>query len=77
MASASHGKIGIGRLRTAGGRSRVRGATIDRAVVLTLTVALAAVVPLKGSEFGDTVQVASVGAPVQASETVPVQSAYR
>ena len=72
MASATHGQIGIGGVRMLGGRSSVRGATIDRAVVDTLTVALAAVVPLRGSELGDTVQVASVGAPPQVSETVPV-----
>ena len=44
--------------------------TVDGAVVVTATVTEAGFVPSMGSEFGDTLQVASVGAPEQVIEMV-------
>lgn len=41
-------------------------------VVVTLTVAVAAVIPLSAVEEGEIEQFANVGAPVQLSETVPL-----
>jgi hypothetical protein len=45
----------------------------ERAVVVTLTVAVAAVVPVKVTEAGETVQLAVAGAPLQVKATVPVK----
>jgi hypothetical protein len=50
-----------------GGRGRERGAMPEAAVVVTLTVTF---VPA-GAGFGETVQVAPEGAPVQVKLTVP------
>jgi hypothetical protein len=44
----------------------------DRAVVVTLTVAVAAVLPLNVTEAGETAQVASVGAPLHVKATFPL-----
>src|SRR5271157_763945 len=52
------------------GRGRDRGALIEAAVVVTVTVTFVAELPAV-SGFGETVQVASEGAPVQVKVTVP------
>jgi hypothetical protein len=54
----------------AGGSGRERGALSEGAVVVTVTVTLAAVLPMVAG-FGETAQVASEGAPVQVKLTVP------
>lgn len=54
-----------------GGSGRKRGAPTEAAVVVTVTVTLVAVLPAV-TGFGDTVQVASEGAPVQVKLTDPV-----
>ena len=54
-----------------GGSGRERGALTEAAVVVTVTVTLVAVLPAV-TGFGETVQVASEGAPVQVKFTVPV-----
>jgi len=53
-----------------GGRYRERGALTEAAVVVTLTMTLVAELPAV-TGFGETVQVASEGAPVQVKLTVP------
>jgi hypothetical protein len=53
----------------AGGSSRERGALIEGAVVVTLTVTFVAELPAVNG-FGETVQVASEGAPVQVKATL-------
>jgi hypothetical protein len=53
-----------------GGRGRERGALTEGAVVVTVTVTLVAELPAV-TGFGETVQVASEGAPVQVKFTVP------
>jgi len=56
--------------RPVGGRvGRSRGTTLDGAVVVTFTVAVAAFVPSGVTDVGEKVQVARDGAPVQLSET--------
>ena len=45
---------------------------IEDAVVVTVTMTLEAVDPLSVTELGEGVQVAAVGAPVQAKFTVPL-----
>jgi hypothetical protein len=52
------------------GRGRERGALTEGAVVVTVTVTLVAELPAV-TGFGETVQVASEGAPVQVKVTVP------
>jgi hypothetical protein len=52
------------------GSGRERGALTDGAVVVTVTVTLVAVLPAVAG-FGETVQVASEGAPLQVKFTVP------
>ena len=70
--NASHQRCS-GRVPTAGGRfCGPRGAVIVRAVVVTDTVAVAALDPFKVTEVGLTVQAASEGAPLHAKLTVPV-----
>jgi hypothetical protein len=49
--------------------------TADRAVVVTLTVAVAGVVPLNVTDAGETVQAASAGAPLQVRATFPINPA--
>ena len=53
-----------------GGSGRERGALTEAAVVVTVTVTLVAELPAV-TGFGETVQVASEGAPVQVKVTVP------
>jgi phage tail tape-measure protein len=53
-----------------GGRGRERGALSEGAVVVTVTVTFVAELPTV-TGFGETVQVASEGAPVQVKVTVP------
>ena len=48
-----------------------RGNNIDRAVVCTVTVTIASVVPSSVREDGDTEHVVAVGAPLQLSDTAP------
>ncbi len=48
-----------------------RGNNIDRAVVRTVTVTIASVVPSSVSEDGETEHVDAVGAPLQLSDTAP------
>ena len=48
-----------------------KGNNIDRAVVRTLTVTIASVVPSSVSEEGETEHVDAVGAPLQLSDTAP------
>jgi len=45
-------------------------------VVVTVIVSVAGVDPLTEVELGETVQVESEGAPVQASETVPLKPRF-
>jgi hypothetical protein len=52
-----------------GGRGRERGALTDAAVVVAVTVILVAELPAV-TEVGETVQVASEGAPVQVKLTL-------
>jgi len=59
-----------GDLGGTGGRDRERGALSVAAVVVTVTVTLVAELPAV-SGFGDTVHVASEGAPLQVKFTVP------
>ena len=47
------------------------GPSIERAVVVTVTVTIASVVPSSVTEEGATVQVAAVGAPLQLNDTFP------
>lgn len=54
-----------------GGRGRKRDEPVEAAVVVTVTVTLVAEFP-SDSGLGETVQVASAGAPVQVKATVPV-----
>ena len=61
-----------GKLKGAGGERKFPGTTVPRALVMTLTVASTGVVPFSESEAGETVHVASAGAPVHARATVPV-----
>ena len=56
--------VGPGEGGGTGRRGRERGALADGAVVVTVTVTLVAELPT-GAGFGETVQVASEGAPVQ------------
>jgi hypothetical protein len=56
----------------AGGQSR--GGDIARAVVVKVTVAVAACVPSSVTEPGETVQVAAAGAPLQLQVTVCVDA---
>lgn len=51
------------------GGTRYRGVTIVAAVVVTVTLAVAALLPLGVTGEGETVQVESEGAPVQARAT--------
>jgi hypothetical protein len=51
-------------------RGETGGIKDVRAVVVIVTVAVAACVPSSVTELGDTVQVAAVGAPVQLQVTV-------
>ena len=53
-----------------GGRGRERGALSEGAVVVTMTATVVAVLPTVAG-FGETVQVASEGAPAQVKLTVP------
>ena len=53
-----------------GGNGRERGALTEGAVVVTVTVTLVAELPTV-TGFGETVQVASEGAPVQVKVTIP------
>lgn len=53
-----------------GGRGRERGTSTEAAVVLTVTVTLVVELPAV-TGFGETVQVASEGAPTQVKFTVP------
>jgi len=53
-----------------GGRCRECGALTEAAVVVTVTVTFVAELPAV-TAFGETVQVASDGAPVQVKVTVP------
>jgi len=53
-----------------GGRGRERGTLSEGAVVVTVTVTFVAELPAV-TGFGETVQVASEGAPVQVKLTVP------
>ena len=53
-----------------GESGRERGAPMEAAVVVTVTVTLVAELPAV-SGFGETAQVASEGAPVQVKVTVP------
>ena len=53
-----------------GGRGRERGVLTEGAVVVTVTVTFVAELPAVNG-FGETVQVASEGAPVQLKVTVP------
>jgi hypothetical protein len=53
-----------------GGSGRTRGAPAEGAVVVTLTATFVGVFPAV-TGFGDTVQVASEGAPTQVNVTVP------
>src|SRR5437870_13822096 len=70
--NASHQRCS-GRVPTAGGRfCGPRGAVIVRAVVVTDTVAVAALDPFKVTEVGLTVHVASEGPPLHAKLTAPV-----
>jgi hypothetical protein len=50
----------------------MRGTTRERAVVVTVTVIPTGVEPSSVTELGETVQVAPCGAPVQLSDTSPV-----
>ncbi len=61
------------RLPAMGGPRWGRGAPIARAVVVTLTVALTVAVPFKATAVGLGVQVEAGGAPLQASDTVPLK----
>lgn len=54
----------------AGGRGRARVTLTEGAVVVTLTVTLVGEIPTVAG-FGETVQVASEGAPAQVKFTVP------
>ena len=58
---------------TRGRRSRFPGTTIDRAVVVTVTVAFTAVVPLSVRDVGLSVQFEDSVVSVHASATVPVK----
>lgn len=60
----------LGNAGRTGGSGRDRGALTEAAVVVTLTVALVAALPTVAG-FGETVQVASEGAPAQVKVTVP------
>jgi len=53
-----------------GGSGRKRGAVAEGAVVVTVTVTVVAELPAVAG-FGETVQVASEGAPAQVNATVP------
>ena len=59
--------------RIGGGRRNGLRLAVERAVVATVTVTLAVLVRLSITELGFVVQVASAGAPVQASCTVPLK----
>jgi hypothetical protein len=56
-------------LAAPGGTSRRRGLASERAVVVTITVALATFVPSKVTDDGETEQVAADSAPLQFSDT--------
>jgi hypothetical protein len=58
-----------------GGFSVIGMNTTDRAVVVTLTVAVAGAVAPNVTEAGEIVQVASVGAPLQVNATLPLNPA--
>jgi len=51
---------------------RTYGSKNERAVVVTLTVAVADVVPFSAREFGEMEQVEARGVPLQVSDTVRV-----
>ena len=55
-------------------RGQSRGGDIARAVVVKVTVAVAACVPSSMTEPGETVQVAAAGAPLQLQVTVCVDA---
>jgi hypothetical protein len=66
----SHATHGTGSgLAVPGGTSRRWGLASERAVVVTVTVALAAFVPSGATEVGEMEQVAADGAPVQLNDT--------
>lgn len=75
-AVAARTKASINRIRRPGGRVGAeggggeRGTLPEAAVVVTVTVTLVAELPTVAG-FGETVQVASEGAPVQVKLTVP------
>jgi hypothetical protein len=48
------------------------GGTAERAVVLTLTVAIAGILPLIVAGLGEIVQVAASGTPLQVNDTAPL-----
>ena len=68
--SSSHGSTTRKPGERIGGRKL--GGRADRAVVVTVTVALTAVVPFTISELGETPQVDWVAGDVQESDTVPL-----
>jgi hypothetical protein len=63
-ASAIHGTIG------GPCRSKTRGVIVPRAVVVSVTVAVAGFDPSSVTDDGETVQVAAAGAPVQVHVTI-------
>jgi hypothetical protein len=66
-ASTSHGNIG-GAIRGTN-----NGGENERAVVVNVTVAVAAFFPSSVTDDGETVHIAAVGAPVQLQVTVPLK----
>ena len=66
---ANHGSAPGGHLPGEGGAWGARGRTNVLAVVVTVALAVAGLVPSDVTELGETEQVAAVGAPVQLKET--------
>jgi hypothetical protein len=71
--NSSHGNA-TRRLGESGGVGQ-RGGAIERPAVVTVTIAFIGVVPLSGSEFGETLQLDWGAEDTQESDTVPLNPA--